>query len=68
VFQNLYDNLDFFKKRLVLRTSEISNNPGIVRRLGILSLNTAIEVDLFGSVNSTHVNGTKMMNGIGGSG
>jgi acyl-CoA hydrolase len=52
----------------VLRTSEISNNPGLIRRLGIISLNTAIEVDLFGSVNSTHVNGTKMMNGIGGSG
>jgi succinate CoA transferase len=68
VLQNVFDNLDFFKNRLVLRTSEISNNPGLVRRLGIISLNTAIEVDLFGSVNSTHVNGTKMMNGIGGSG
>ncbi|HHU26751.1 MAG TPA: succinate CoA transferase [Bacteroidales bacterium] len=68
VLQKFYDDLDFFKKKLVLRPSEISNNPGLVRRLGIISLNTAIEVDLFGSVNSTHVNGTKMMNGVGGSG
>ncbi len=68
VLQKFYDDLDFFKNKLVLRPSEISNNPGLARRLGIISLNTAIEVDIFGSVNSTHVNGTKMMNGIGGSG
>jgi len=40
----------------------------VVRRLGIISMNTAIEVDVFGNVNSTHVLGKQMMNGIGGSG
>ena len=68
VLHKFYDDLAFFKNKLVLRPSEISNNPGLARRLGIIALNTAIEVDIFGSVNSTHVNGTKMMNGIGGSG
>ncbi|MBK5195154.1 MAG: acetyl-CoA hydrolase, partial [Proteiniphilum sp.] len=68
VLNKFYNDLDFFKNKLVLRPSEISNNPGIARRLGIIALNTAIEVDIFGSVNSTHVNGTRMMNGIGGSG
>lgn len=68
VLHQFYSDLDFFKQKLVLRPSEISNNPGIARRLGIIALNTAIEVDIFGNVNSTHVNGTKMMNGIGGSG
>ena len=68
VLHRFYDDLAFFKNKLVLRPSEISNNPGLARRLGIIALNTAIEVDIFGSVNSTHVNGTKMMNGIGGSG
>lgn len=68
VLNKFYDDLSFFKNKLVLRPSEISNNPGLARRLGIISLNTAIEVDIFGNVNSTHVNGTKMMNGIGGSG
>ena len=68
VLNKFYDDLNFFKNKLVLRPSEISNNPGLARRLGIISLNTAIEVDIFGNVNSTHVNGTKMMNGIGGSG
>lgn len=63
-----YDDLDFFKNKVVLRPSEISNNPGLIRRLGVITLNTAIEVGIFGTVNSTHVNGSKMMNGIGGSG
>ncbi len=61
-------NLDFFKEHLVLRPQEISNHPEIVRRIGIVSMNTAIEMDLAGNVNSTHVLGTTLMNGIGGSG
>lgn len=64
----IYKDMDFFKDKLVLRPSEISNNPEIVRRLGVISINTAIEVDIYGNVNSTHIMGTKMMNGIGGSG
>ena len=51
-----------------MRPQEISNNPEIIRRLGIISINTALEVDLFGNVNSTHLMGTQLMNGIGGSG
>ena len=66
--QGIYDDMDFFRDKLVLRPSEISNNPEIVRRLGVISINTAIEADLYGNVNSTHIGGTKMMNGIGGSG
>ena len=57
-----------FRDKLVLRPSEISNSPEVVRRLGIISINTAIEADIYGNVNSTHIGGTKMMNGIGGSG
>ncbi len=66
--EGIYNDMDFFRDKLVLRPSEISNNPEVVRRLGIISINTAIEVDLYGNVNSTHIGGTKMMNGIGGSG
>jgi len=62
------ENLEFFKKRILLRPQEISNHPEIVRRLGVVSMNTAIEVDLGGNVNSTHVMGKTIMNGIGGSG
>jgi len=66
--QGIYKDLDFFKPRIVLRPQEISNNPELVRRLGLITINTALEADIFGNVNSTHVLGTKMMNGIGGSG
>jgi acetyl-CoA hydrolase len=63
-----YDDLSALRSRIVLRPQEISNNPEIVRRLGIISVNTAIEADLQGNINSTHLFGTTMMNGIGGSG
>lgn len=66
--EKIYKNLEFFKERVVLRPSEISNNQEIVRRLGVIAINTALEADIFGNINSTHVMGTKMMNGIGGSG
>ena len=66
--RHVYDNLDVFRNRIVMRPQEISNNPEVVRRLGIISMNTAIEVDLGGSVNSSHIMGRQMMNGIGGSG
>ena len=64
----VYDNMDYFKDHLTLRQSEISNSPEIIRRLGVIAINTAIECDIYGNVNSTHISGTKMMNGIGGSG
>ena len=65
---NIYDNIEMLKHRLTLRQSEISNSPEVIRRLGVIAINTAIEVDIFGNANSTHISGTKMMNGIGGSG
>lgn len=66
--QGIYNDMDFFKDKLVLRPSEISNSPEVIARIGVCSLNTAIEVDIYGHVNSTKICGTKMMNGIGGSG
>ncbi len=68
MLESVYADLAFFKERLVLRPQEISNNPEVARRLGLITINTALEADIFGNVNSTHVLGTKMMNGIGGSG
>ena len=66
--RRFYENIDFFKDKILLRPQEITNHPEVVRRLGVISLNTPIEVDIYGNVNSTHIMGTKMMNGIGGSG
>ena len=64
----VFNNLEKYRDKLVLRSQEMSNHPEIVRRLGIIAINTALEFDIYGNVNSTHVCGTKMMNGIGGSG
>lgn len=63
-----FSNIEFFRDKVLIRPGEISNNPEIIRRLGLITMNTALEADIFGNVNSTHVVGTKMMNGIGGSG
>lgn len=64
----VFPNIERYKDRLILRPQEISNLPEIIRRLGIIAINTALEFDIYGNVNSTHVGGTHMMNGIGGSG
>ena len=68
MIRDIYANLDFFKDKILLRPQEISNNPEVARRLGLVAINTALEADIFGNINSTHVSGTRMMNGIGGSG
>jgi succinyl-CoA:acetate CoA-transferase len=66
--QRFINNLEEYKRKIILRPQEISNNPEIIRRLGSITMNTAIEVDIYGNVNSTNIMGSKMMNGIGGSG
>lgn len=66
--KKFYENLDHYKPYLILRPQEISNSPEVARRIGVIAMNTAIEVDIYGNVNSTHICGTKLMNGVGGSG
>ncbi len=66
--EKVYGNLEKYADKICLRPQEISNHPELIRRLGLISINTALELDIYGNVNSTHVSGTKMMNGIGGSG
>ena len=66
--KRIYNNIDKYAERIVIRPQSMSNNPEIVRRLGVISMNTALEIDIYGNINSTHVCGTQMMNGIGGSG
>jgi succinyl-CoA:acetate CoA-transferase len=64
----LYAHLDEYKDKIILRPQEISNHPEIIRRLGVIAMNGMIEADIYGNVNSTHVMGSAIMNGIGGSG
>jgi len=61
-------NMSSYRDRIVLRPQEISNHPEIIRRLGVIAMNGMIEADIYGNVNSTHVMGSRIQNGIGGSG
>lgn len=61
-------NFEQYREKIVLRPQNISNAPELIRRLGTIAINTAIEFDIYGNVNSTHTSGINMMNGIGGSG
>lgn len=66
--KRLHDRIEHYAKYCILRPMEISNHPEVARRLGVIAMNTAIEVDIYGHVNSTNIMGSRMMNGIGGSG
>lgn len=66
--ERLNTNMGVYRTKMVLRPQEISNHPELVRRLGCLAMNGLIEADIYGNVNSTHVMGSRIQNGIGGSG
>jgi len=65
---NLNANMEKYRHKMILRPQEISNHPELVRRLGCIAMNGLIEADIYGNVNSTHVMGSRIQNGIGGSG
>ncbi|CAK7265419.1 acetyl-CoA hydrolase [Sporothrix epigloea] len=66
-FRRFYSNWESYKDRLLLRSQQVSNNPELIRRLGVIGMNTPVEVDLYAHANSTCVNGSRMLNGLGGS-
>ncbi|KAF2152893.1 acetyl-CoA hydrolase [Myriangium duriaei CBS 260.36] len=66
-FKRFYDNWEQYHPKLLLRSQQVSNNPEIIRRLGIIGMNTPVEVDIYAHANSTCVMGSRMLNGMGGS-
>lgn len=66
--ERLFRNIDRYEDEIILRPADISNRAEIIDRFGVIAVNSGVEVDIFGNVNSTHVNGTRLINGIGGSG
>ena len=57
--QQVFSNFEKYRDKLMMRPQEISNHPEIIHRLGLISINTALELDIYGNVNSTHVWSTK---------
>lgn len=68
VWKMFKEDPELYRKSLVLRPLDISNSPEVIRRLGVIAINTPVEFDIYGQANSTHALGRKMINGIGGSG
>jgi len=56
------------REKVTLRPMWLSNNGELITRMFVIAMNTPIEVDIYGHVNSTHVDGSKVINGLGGSG
>jgi len=67
-FPRFLSNLDKYFGRITLRPLSIANSPEVIRRLGVIAMNTPVEIDIYCHANSTLVGGTRMINGIGGSG
>ncbi len=67
-FKRLYSNWDGYTSKIVLRPQQLANNPEPIRRLGVIAMNTPVEFDIYAHANSTLVGGTRMINGLGGSG
>ncbi|AEO71824.1 uncharacterized protein THITE_2124665 [Thermothielavioides terrestris NRRL 8126] len=66
-FERFYKNWESYRNKLLLRSQQVSNSPEIIRRLGVIGMNTPVEVDIYAHANSTCVLGSRMLNGIGGS-
>ena len=57
-----------YRESIITRPLQVSNHPEVIRRVGLIATNGMIEADIYGNVNSTNVSGSRIMNGIGGSG
>ncbi|WP_137290460.1 acetyl-CoA hydrolase/transferase C-terminal domain-containing protein [Natronorubrum halophilum] len=66
--QRLFHDIDQYSESVVLRPADLSNSPALIDRFGVVGINSAVEVDLYGHANSTHVGGSRVLNGVGGSG
>ncbi|KAK7453282.1 acetyl-CoA hydrolase [Stygiomarasmius scandens] len=66
-FDHFFKNWETYKDRLLLRSQQVANSPELIRRLGVIAMNTPLEVDIYGHANSTCALGSRMLNGLGGS-
>lgn len=66
--RHMLGNIEAYRDKIILRDSEISNGAETIRRLGVIAMNTAVEADIYGNINSSQMNGSMVYNGIGGSG
>ena len=46
-FKRFYDGWENYAGKLLLRSQQVSNSPEIIRRLGVIGMNTPVEVDIY---------------------
>lgn len=63
----VYEEILSNKDKIVLRPNEVTNSVEVISRLGVVVVQPAIEIDIYGSVNVSHIRGN-LRNGVGGSG
>ncbi|UHQ98585.1 acetyl-CoA hydrolase (plasmid) [Natrinema zhouii] len=66
--ERLFEDIERYAEDIVLRPADVSNNPALIDQFGVVGVNSAVDVDLYGNANATHIGGTRMVNGIGGGG
>lgn len=66
-FKRLFDHWDYYRDRIIIRSQQVANHPEIIRRLGVIAMDTPVEVDIYGHANSSCVMGSRMILGLGGS-
>lgn len=54
------------RRRVIIRNGEITNSSEVIARLAPITLTTGIEMDIWGNVNSSHISGSRVVNGLGG--
>ncbi len=65
-WEKFCNNLDRYRDKIILRPVEITDSPELVHRLGVIGLNGAVEIDIYGHVNSSHIMGSRLLAGVGG--
>ncbi len=66
--ERLIEHIDRYAEKIVLRNSNVTNSPALIDRFGVISINTVLEIDIYGRANATHIGGSHIVNGIGGGG
>ncbi len=60
------ENYKEYSGKIILRPNNVTNSSELISRLGVIVIQQALEIDIFGSVNVSHIN-SNIYNGVGGS-
>jgi succinyl-CoA:acetate CoA-transferase len=65
--KRFFEDFKRYRDVIVIRPLDIADCPEVIERLGVIAVNSAVEVDIYGHVNSTHIQGSQIIAGVGGS-